>query len=65
MKRYFIPRSKTIGNTGLPTMVHHWEYGRKLKCFFKDGISWKSEYTLRELLKIEKPIEVKMDGGVK
>ena len=46
-------------------MVHHWEHGRELKCFFKDGFSWKSEYTLRELLKIEKPIEVKMDGGVK
>jgi hypothetical protein len=60
MTRYFIPRNKTIGMTGLPTKVKYWrhQYG-EVRCYFVDGMNWKSEYTLRELLNIEKPIEVK------
>jgi hypothetical protein len=57
-RRWFRP-SKTIV-AGKPTQVERWEWrrGHGLRCRFTDGMCWKSEYTLPELLRVEKPIEI-------
>jgi len=54
MKRTFKPTSKDIG------IVKQWTWDKSngLIVEFDNGLKLKSAYTLPELLKIEKPVEV-------
>ena len=59
-KREFIPLSKYVGNTMVITKVKKWVWtkGHGLQVYYTDGLSCKSDYTLRELLRFEKVKEV-------
>lgn len=59
MKRIFRPRSQMLP-CGLPTLVDRWEWtpSRGLWCYYSDGFSVRSEYSLRELLRLVRPVEV-------
>ena len=63
-KRVFKPAGEFVRGCSFRTWVDRWEWtpSRGLRCIFRDGLNWKSEYTLPELLAIEKPIEIK--GGL-
>lgn len=60
-KRTFKPRSKFINipRSSIKTVVDHWTWTRDcgVMVTLLDGYTWKSEYTLPELLAEEKPIE--------
>jgi hypothetical protein len=59
-KRIFIPAGRTIGATGITTKIRRytWTASRGLFVTFTDGMRWRSEYTLPELLRVESVIEV-------
>ena len=59
--RTFKHRSKYVRNLSILTCVDRWEWteGKGLFVIFTDGIKCKSSYTLKELLKIENPVEIK------
>ena len=52
--RRFIPRQ------GAKTTVREWIWKRKrgLTCVYVDGLKFKSEYTLAELIATENPVEI-------
>ena len=59
-KRYFVPSHATVGRTMIPTCIHHYEYTRSrgLRVYDTRGMTWKSDYTLPELIKTKEAIEI-------
>jgi len=59
-KRMFVPSSKFVGRTSVPTEVRFWRWirGHGLTVTYLDGRTMKSGYTLKELIAAEKPTEV-------
>lgn len=59
--RVFVPAREFIGSTRVRTQVDHWYWHKRhgLRCVYRDGLDWRSEYTLPELLKTEQVVEVR------
>ena len=64
-KRRFVPTSEYVGGTTIRTRISHyiWTRGGGLRVHFLCGTSWKSEYTLPELLDSKEARETTLDGG--
>ena len=59
--RVFVPVSRFVGRTSVPTQVVRWEWrrGRGLRCFYTDGTVVRSDYRgLRKLFAGETVREV-------
>jgi len=59
-KRIFIPSRVRVRNTTVETFVDRWVWveGRGITVYYKDGLTSKSGYKLRELLRAEHPYEI-------
>ena len=55
--RVFIPTKRYVGNTTIERSVDYWTWTRAggLWAVLRDGRTWKSDYTLRELLGPKRP----------
>ena len=58
--RTFIPKSQYVGKTNIRTCVRNWIWTKHggLRVRYTNGMGFKSEYTLPELLKSGEAIEV-------
>lgn len=59
MERVFVPSKKYVLGTNIQTSVRRWTWTRRngLRVEYSDGLTCRSDYSLPELLKIERPIE--------